>query len=136
MDANLDINFGEYLRAKRLEKGLSIEMVWKQTRITPAYLEAIEAGNWLKLPEKLYVQAYLRAYAACVGLQSEDVLRRFALAAGTFYDAKADLTKVADQLRQKQHPHSGLTRIVDRVGAFLRPRPATNATAPTHLAIN
>jgi len=133
VDTNVEINFGDYLKARRVEKGLSIDMVWKQTRVTPTYLEALESGNWLKLPAKIFVQSYLRAYAKCVGLQPEDVLRRFAQAAAGFYDAHENLSKLAEEMRQKQYPHSSLTRLIDRIGTMLRPRPATPTS---NLAIN
>lgn len=59
---------GEALKQARLEKGLSIEEVYAQTRVAPYQIEAIEAGRLDKLPEKIYVKGFIRQIALLLGI--------------------------------------------------------------------
>jgi cytoskeleton protein RodZ len=70
-------NIGSRLRAAREAKGLTISDLADQTRVRVAALEAIEAGDFARLPEPIYVQSYLRAFAQAVGLPVEPVLEAF-----------------------------------------------------------
>ena len=70
-------NIGARLRAAREAKGLSISELADQTRVRVAALEAIEAGDFARLPEPIYVQSYLRAFAQAVGVPVEPVLEAF-----------------------------------------------------------
>ncbi len=70
-------NIGSRLRAAREAKGLTISQLADQTRVRVAALEAIEAGDFARLPEPIYVQSYLRAFAQAVGLPVEPVLEAF-----------------------------------------------------------
>jgi len=68
---------GEKLRKARLEKGLSFDEVYKQTRIYPRVLEGLEqdrAHNFLSL---LYIKGFLRSYARYLGLDGEILLREY-----------------------------------------------------------
>jgi cytoskeleton protein RodZ len=70
-------NIGSRLRAAREAKGFTISELADQTRVRVAALEAIEAGDFARLPEPIYVQSYLRAFAQAVGLPVEPVLEAF-----------------------------------------------------------
>ena len=59
-------NIGSRLRAAREAKGLSLSQLADQTRVRISALEAIEAGDFERLPEPIYVQSYLRAFAQAV----------------------------------------------------------------------
>ena len=74
-------NIGSRLRAAREAKGLTISELADQTRVRVAALEAIEAGDFARLPEPIYVQSYLRAFAQAVGVPVEPVLEAFRRAA-------------------------------------------------------
>jgi cytoskeleton protein RodZ len=70
-------NLGSRLRAAREAKGLTISELADQTRVRVAALEAIEAGDFARLPEPIYVQSYLRAFAQAVGVPVEPILEAF-----------------------------------------------------------
>ncbi len=70
---------GRLLRDQREERGLSLSDVEKSLRIRRSHLEAIEEGRFDKLPGAAYVPAFLRAYSAHVGLDSEKVLTAYHL---------------------------------------------------------
>jgi cytoskeleton protein RodZ len=70
-------NIGSRLRAAREAKGLSLSQLADQTRVRINALEAIEAGDFERLPEPIYVQSYLRAFAQAVGVPVDPVLEAF-----------------------------------------------------------
>ena len=70
---------GRLLRDQREARGLGLEQVEKSLRIRRANLEAIEEGRFDKLPGAAYIPAFLRAYAAHVGLDPEKVLTAYHL---------------------------------------------------------
>jgi len=70
---------GRLLRDQREARALSIEDVAKRLRIRRPYLEAIEQGRFDALPGAAYVPAFLRAYAAHLGLDADKVLTAYQL---------------------------------------------------------
>ncbi len=70
---------GRLLRDQREARGLSLSEVEKSLRIRRGHLEAIEEGRFDKLPGAAYIPAFLRAYSAHVGLDSEKVLTAYHL---------------------------------------------------------
>lgn len=70
---------GRLLRDQREARGLDLTQVEKSIRIRRAHLEAIEEGRYDKLPGAAYIPAFLRAYAAHVGLDPEKVMTAYHL---------------------------------------------------------
>jgi cytoskeleton protein RodZ len=68
------------LKQAREAKSLSLNDVADATFISVRYLEAIEAGKTDMLPQA-YVRAFIREYAAVVGLDAAAVMRQYAGAA-------------------------------------------------------
>ena len=68
---------GNDLRAARERLGRRIEMVAVELRIRQPHLEALEAGRIDLLPSHAYAVAFLRAYAAALGLDPDEIARRF-----------------------------------------------------------
>lgn len=67
------IHVGGYLKTVRISKGLSLQQVAQRTHIQPSQLRAIETGNWIKLPEAVYVKGFLKKYAQFLGLDGNSV---------------------------------------------------------------
>ncbi len=65
---------GELLREGRQASGLSVAEVSERTKIPPRLIDAMESDEYHKLSGGLYVKSFLRTYAACVGLEAEDLL--------------------------------------------------------------
>lgn len=65
------------LRAARERAGLTIGDVADSTKIRAAALEAIERGDFAALPGEFYARAFLRTYAAELGLSPEAVLHDY-----------------------------------------------------------
>ncbi|CAN5618190.1 hypothetical protein BH10PSE6_BH10PSE6_17290 [soil metagenome] len=68
---------GRLLRDQREALALSIEDVATRLRIRRPFLEAIEQGRFDLLPGAAYIPAFLRAYAAHLGLDAEKVLTAY-----------------------------------------------------------
>jgi len=71
--------FASELKTERENKGLTLDELHAKTRIDIKFLEAIESGNYSIMPE-VYVRAFIREYAAEIGLNPEETLRKFDLA--------------------------------------------------------
>jgi cytoskeletal protein RodZ len=71
----MNIFFQELKRARE-EKRVSLADIADRTLINIRHLEAIERGNTSILPEA-YIRAFIREYAAAIGLDGAETLRRF-----------------------------------------------------------
>jgi cytoskeleton protein RodZ len=73
---------GSDLRAARERLGWDLRDVAAMLRIRPSYLEALESGLLSQLPGNVYALGFLRTYASSLGLDAEEVARRFRAEAG------------------------------------------------------
>jgi len=71
------LSFGRYLKAIRIEKGISLEEVSRETRIRTDKLLLIEKEDHDKLPAEVFMKGFLRAYARAVGADDEEAVRRY-----------------------------------------------------------
>jgi len=62
------LSVGSTLQAQRIRKGLSIEDIAHQTKISERYLKAIEADNFDVLPGLIFARNFVRQYAALLDL--------------------------------------------------------------------
>jgi cytoskeletal protein RodZ len=74
--------FSTWLARERELRGLTRDAVLRATRLAPAVVDALEAGDPARLPPRTYVLGYLRSYASAVGLDPDDVVLRYEEAAG------------------------------------------------------
>ncbi len=68
---------GGLLRASRLRCGEDLDVIAQVLRIRPRHLQAIEDGNFDQLPGTTYAVGFIRTYAEYLGLDSDEVVRRF-----------------------------------------------------------
>ena len=68
---------GYLLRASRLRCGKESDDIARALHIRLPYVEAIEDGRYDDLPGATYAVGFVRAYAEHLGLDSEEVARRF-----------------------------------------------------------
>src|SRR5699024_3218047 len=73
----LCMEIGERLKEAREEKNLSLESLQETTKIQKRYLEAIEQGNFKILPGTFYARAFIKEYAAAVGLDPNELLEEY-----------------------------------------------------------
>lgn len=70
---------GTRLKEARIAKGYSLEDLQDLTKIQKRYLAGIEDGNHSMMPGAFYVRAFIRQYAAAVGLNGEELLEKHKL---------------------------------------------------------
>jgi len=71
------LSFGRYLKAIRVEKGISLDEVSEETRIRTDTLRLIEKEDHDRLPSKVFVKGFLRAYAEAVGVDGSEAVTRY-----------------------------------------------------------
>lgn len=71
------IKLGQRLYAQRVRLGLTLDEVTKATKIRPAFLNAIEQGEYSKLPASSYAQGFVANYAEFLGLSRRETLALF-----------------------------------------------------------
>ncbi len=66
-------DIGLYLQQQRLSQSLTLEEVADQTFIRLAVLRSLEKGDIDQLPERVYVQGFIRRYGDLLGLNGEEL---------------------------------------------------------------
>jgi cytoskeleton protein RodZ len=68
---------GAGLRRAREERGIPLRDIAAATKISPVALDAIEADDIVRLPGGIFTRAFVKAYAAHLGLNPDATLRAF-----------------------------------------------------------
>ncbi|MDD3808273.1 MAG: helix-turn-helix domain-containing protein [Candidatus Pacebacteria bacterium] len=80
-------SFGDFLREKREEKGLSLEKLEEMTKIKKTILDNLENERFEKLPPKIYIRGIISKYCECVDLDTKEVVGTFDK---YFYENRSD----------------------------------------------
>jgi len=67
----VDVGVGSKLREARNRRKLSLQEAEKATKIRARYLRALENEDWEQLPGDTYARAFIRTYAALLGLDGD-----------------------------------------------------------------
>jgi cytoskeletal protein RodZ len=70
-------SLGEYLRAVREHRNVSLQQVSDLTRVRKLYLAGLESNDLSLLPSRPFAVGYVRAYARVLGLDGEELASRF-----------------------------------------------------------
>jgi cytoskeleton protein RodZ len=70
-------DFGARLREARERRGVSLRDIATHTKLSVALLEALERNDTSRLPGGIFARAFVRSYAAEVGLDPEETVREF-----------------------------------------------------------
>ena len=70
-------DFGGKLRLARERRGISLRQIAASTKISASALEALERNDTSKLPGGIFSRAFVRSYAAEVGLDPDETVREF-----------------------------------------------------------
>jgi cytoskeletal protein RodZ len=63
------------LSASRARRGISLRDIAGRTKIRVFYLEAIEKGEFEKLPGGVYTRSYVRQYSQAIDIDADELLR-------------------------------------------------------------
>jgi transcriptional regulator with XRE-family HTH domain len=69
--------FGPNLRRRRTRGGISLEEIARQTRVSIELWEALERNDFSQWPAGIYARAYIRAYAAAIGVDPGETVNEF-----------------------------------------------------------
>jgi len=115
--------FCEYLRAQRERASLSIEAIARVTKIPERSLRQLEEGRFEELPADVFVRGFLRSYARVVGVNADDVVRRYAMCGLDPAPVASELAQVAAEqiaaLAEKD-PSAGEAVVAPKVEAPAR----------------
>src|SRR5215831_17163121 len=70
-------DFGSRLRAARERRGVSLRAIAQATKISASALEALERNDISRLPGGIFSRAFVRSYAAEIGVDPEQTVREF-----------------------------------------------------------
>ncbi len=76
------VTLGDEMRGERASLGKSLLDVQRELRIRAAHIDAIENCDPNGIPYKGFVSGYVRAYARYLGMDEDDVMRRFCAESG------------------------------------------------------
>jgi len=62
------------LRAWRQRKGISLDTIAASTKLSVRQLEAIESGDFRKLPGGIYNTSYIKQYARAIDFDEAEIL--------------------------------------------------------------
>ena len=71
------IDFGSRFKQEREARHLSLGDVARVTKIPERSLERLEGGRFDELPAEVFVRGFVRSYARAVGLDPDDMARRY-----------------------------------------------------------
>jgi cytoskeleton protein RodZ len=71
--------FGDQLRQERQSRGLSVEDVCAVTKVSAAHVNALEAGEFDRLPGGVFRKGIVRSYLAALALDETLWMERFTL---------------------------------------------------------
>ena len=70
-------DFGEALKGTRTAAGVALETIADKTKISLRALSALEAGEFARLPNRVFARMFLRQYLELVGVAPEEWLLAF-----------------------------------------------------------
>lgn len=68
---------GQILIDARLKLGLELDQAALETNIAKSYIEALESDDYSVFPAEPYVQGFLRNYCEYLGLDTEEIIRKY-----------------------------------------------------------
>ena len=93
---------GEFLRGERQARGISLQQIVADTRISMKMLQAIEEGDREQLPAPVLIKGFLRAYAKRIGLDPEDVIVEYQ----DLIEEVGARQEAIEKFHQRLHPKS------------------------------
>jgi transcriptional regulator with XRE-family HTH domain len=68
---------GAYLRAERERRDLTLRTISESTKVSLPLLEGLESDDISRWPGGIFRRAFVRSYAEAVGLDPDEIFRRF-----------------------------------------------------------
>lgn len=111
---------GSYLKQARETQGLSLDQVASVTRIPLKYLQALEEEQFAALPEQVFTKGFVRTYARSLGMDEQDVLRRFSKASSEYFGrGQQEHEQVQLKIEEGKRGKLNRTAIIILIGVIL-----------------
>ncbi len=68
---------GETLRKERERQRMTIQEIEEGTSIRASYIEAIESGEYDKMPGRVYAKGFIKNYANFLNLNGDEIVKQF-----------------------------------------------------------
>ncbi len=94
---------GETLKERRKQLGISLPQVEEQLHIRTRLIEALEEGDYERLPNPGYVRGYVSTYARYLELDPEPLLNMYHAETGHGRFHRIELQETAVKPRHEQH---------------------------------
>lgn len=129
--------FGEDLRKERLSRGIALEQISEETKISQRHLIALEQEKFRLLPGGILSKGIVRGYVSALGLDTQDWTQRFlqaCSATGQSLDEDGNWTEFATNvgkariMRHNEHQirmrwiGAIVLAVIVSIGAFLTVR--------------
>ena len=101
--------FGSQLRSARVRKGMDVNTVARRLRIRPDIIQAIEEGDFERMPPRGYARNMINSYAQLLGLNASEVTNRY-LDAQYAHQVDAARTAARDHSRSNGFDMPGSSR--------------------------
>jgi cytoskeletal protein RodZ len=82
--------FGEGLRSERERRGMSLEAICAETKVSPRHLAALEREDYKALPSGVFRRGIVRAYLRSLGLDEQVWMPRFEASYGARMGTRSD----------------------------------------------
>jgi cytoskeleton protein RodZ len=103
------VSLGEELKRERELREISLREISEATKISIRILEAIEKNNFQALPGGIFNRNFLRAYAEFIGLDSENVVRKYHQQFDSSHEPVAATPGMAIALQEQEGQKSSKT---------------------------
>ncbi|WP_442885094.1 helix-turn-helix domain-containing protein [Anoxybacillus sp.] len=107
---------GKRLKEAREQRHMSLDDLQEITKIQKRYLIAIEQGNYVIMPGKFYVRAFIRQYAEAVGLHADELFEQYAHEIPT--TQQEELPGELSRVKSRQLSEQG-AKVLDALPKFL-----------------
>ncbi len=111
--------FGRFLSQQRELRGMSRDDVAKSTKIPATLLAALEDGQAERLPERVFLQNLIRAYAQVIGLSADDAITRWHEIPGVAKDPETQPAVLEHQRKSRALKTLGLVVVAVAIGAYV-----------------
>ena len=107
---------GEFLKEKREERGLTLEQVVIESRISMGMLKALEENHLARIPSEVFARGFIRLYAHHLQLDPEAVFEMFRPSISEFYRQAAGEEMVPDLSLQDPGRRPGFKMLMGALG--------------------